>query len=133
MGAGPIVPGGVTGKITRNLFLGERPLGSDVGVIERRGWAIEASNVKEAEISGNVFANNGPANPQASQAAIKLDLCRLTGKDASTPHPQAKQVIKIGKLAIFENSCTWPSNAPGGPVWVGGVRRAATAIVLARR
>lgn len=104
-GGGAIVEGGVTGAIRKNSFVGSRLLAG-----KPRGWAIEMSNVASAEIVDNVFANDAAPTAQAVQAAIKLDVCKL-----SAGHRQAAKVRKIGKLRIAGNSATWP----GGPLWVG--------------
>jgi len=124
-GGGPITPGGVLGVVKRNLFAGERRLGSNVGATEPRGWAIEVGNLLDGEILDNVFASDAPPNTMTVQAAIKLDVCRLEGppgKDGKpTPHPQeGKQIRVIRRLVITGNKGTWPSNPPGtGPVWAG--------------
>jgi hypothetical protein len=62
----PITPGGVSGRVTNNVFVGTRNIGSLV-----RGVGLEVGNIKPGgtAISGNVFANG---NPTAKLPAIQL-------------------------------------------------------------
>lgn len=98
-GGGPIVEGGVTGTVDSNTFVGTRLLAG-----QPRGYAMEVSNVKDASITNNTFANAGMVDTRltGAVAAIKLDACKL---DAN--HPQKSKVKKIGKLVLSGNKCTW--------------------------
>jgi len=98
-GGGPITPGGVTGSVKGNRFVGTRPLAG-----QPRGWAIEIGNVRDVDIDGNTFDGSHTFDPKKEiVAAIKTDVCRL-----SPSHPQAKDVVKIGRLRIDGNAGRWP-------------------------
>lgn len=64
----PVTPGGVTGRVTNNVIVGTKNIGSNV-----RGVAMEIGNIKRGgtTISGNVIAN-GQAN--TSLPAIMLSV-----------------------------------------------------------
>jgi hypothetical protein len=53
----PVKPGGVSGRVTNNVFMGTRNIGSQV-----RGIGLEVGNIKRGgtQISGNLFANGSP-------------------------------------------------------------------------
>jgi hypothetical protein len=55
--------GGVEGKVTGNVFLGDRDISG-----QTRGWAIEVGNTRQATISDNIIAND----TQNAFAAIRL-------------------------------------------------------------
>ncbi|MBX4212649.1 right-handed parallel beta-helix repeat-containing protein, partial [Candidatus Pacearchaeota archaeon] len=66
-GEGPVSVGGVTGRISGNVMIGTRNVGS---MIEngQRGYGIQVANVLSATISNNIIAFNNVAN--TDQAAL---------------------------------------------------------------
>lgn len=89
-GGGPVVVGGVTGKVDGNTFEGTRPMGGRWA----RGWAIEIGNVRAAAITNNTFRGD-PSGP--NRPAIYL----LT--------PQASQPgwVRILALTVAGNRGSW--------------------------
>jgi hypothetical protein len=64
---GPVLEGGATGRISGNVFLGSRGIGSLL-----RGWAIELANTKPGsgvDVTGNIIAGD----TQNANPAIKLE------------------------------------------------------------
>jgi hypothetical protein len=85
----PVKPGGVTGSVRNNVFLG----GGDIGSLPR-GLGIELGNIKPysgATVEGNVFAHN----PTASGSAINL----LYGSGVSN----VSQAVGLNDLTVRGN------------------------------
>ncbi|HEX8913621.1 MAG TPA: hypothetical protein VF796_14780 [Humisphaera sp.] len=104
----PVKPGGVSGRVTNNVFVGTRNIGSLV-----RGVGLEVGNIKAGgtSIAGNVFAYG---NPTAKLPAIQL----AVGSNVEN----ASQAVGINDLTLSNNIVySWSmgfwvvaGQAPGG-------------------
>jgi hypothetical protein len=85
----PVTPGGVTGRVVNNVFMGTRNIGTSI-----RGTAIEVGNVRRGgtTISGNVIANG--------TATTKLPAIQLAW---GSGNENAYQAVGINDLTMANN------------------------------
>jgi hypothetical protein len=85
----PVTPGGVTGRVVNNVFMGTRNIGTSI-----RGTAIEVGNVRRGgtTISGNVIANG--------TATTKLPAIQLTW---GAGNDNASTAVGINDLTLSGN------------------------------
>jgi Leucine-rich repeat (LRR) protein len=85
----PVKPGGVSGRVTNNVFMGTHNIGSGI-----RGVAIEAGNIKRGgtQISGNVIANG---NTSSKLPAIQLAV--------GSNNDNAGSAVGINDLTVSNN------------------------------
>jgi hypothetical protein len=85
----PVKPGGVSGRVTNNVFMGTHNIGSGI-----RGVAIEAGNIKKGgtQISGNIIANG--------VASTKLPAIQLS---VGSSNDNANTAVGINDLTVSNN------------------------------
>ena len=85
----PVTPGGVSGQVVNNVFMGTKNIGSQI-----RGVAVEAGNIKRGgtTISGNVIANGA--------ATTKLPGIQLTWGSGNA---NASTAVGINDLTMANN------------------------------